>query len=169
MLIIRLGITRDEFRRKDAHVFREHDVFRRVDGQDIRDQIFMRRPFEILMADVVKRDAELFDQRLEFFMIADHRANYRRQLAGIKPDQQIAEAMSLTGRHDDNGLALGRHQFHDGIFRQNLLEIRNHPIRRRRSFERRTHKEMFGVEIDKFLVAQNIIAGVVEHAGDFVH
>ena len=129
----------------------------------------MRRPFEILMADVVKRDAELFDQRLEFFMIADHRANYRGQLAGIMPDQQIAEAMSLTGRHDDNGLALGRHKFHDGIFRQNLLEIRNYPIRRRRSFKRRAHKEMFGVEIDKFLIVQNIIAGVVEHAGDLVH
>ena len=116
----------------------------------------------------MKRDAELFDQRLEFFMIADHRANYRRQLAGIMPDQQIAEAMSLTGRHDDNGLALGRHQFHDGIFRQNLLEIRNHPIRRRRSLKRRAHKKMLGVEIDKLLVAQDIITRVVEHAGYFM-
>jgi hypothetical protein len=156
-----VGITRHEFRRQNAHVFREHDVFRRVAGQDIPDQIFMRRPFEILMADVVKWDAECFNQRLEFFMIADYRANHRRQLAGIMPNQQIAEAVGLAGRHDDNGLALGRHKFHDGIFRQNLLEIRNHPIRRRRPLKRSPHKKMFGVEIDKFLVAQNIIAGVI--------
>ena len=34
-----------------------------------------------------------------------------------------------------------------------MLEIRNHPIRRRGSFKRRAHKEMLGVEIDANMVS----------------
>jgi hypothetical protein len=114
------------------------------------------------MADVMKRDAELFHQMLELFMIADHRANLRGQLAGVMPDQQITQTMSLRRRHDHNRLLFHRHEFDDGGFRQNLFEIGNHPVRGSRPFEGRPHKEVLGLQVHKLLIAQDIVSGVVE-------
>ena len=53
--------------------------------------------------------------------------------------------------------------------RQDLLEIGNHPVRRGRPLESRAHEEMLGFEVDKFLVAENIIAGVEQHTGDLMN
>src|SRR6266498_1705289 len=103
----------------------------------------MRGPFEVLMADIVKRDLERLDQSFKFFMIADYRANLRRQLAGVMADQKIAKTVRFSRRHDHNRLLLRGGQFHDGSLRKNLFEIRNHPSRRRRSLKRRAQKKCF--------------------------
>ena len=68
--------------------------------------------------------------------------NLRRQLAGVMSDQKIAKTVRFSRRHDHDRLLLRGGQFHDGSLRKNLFEIRNYPVRRRRSLKRRAHKEM---------------------------
>jgi hypothetical protein len=59
-------------------------------------------------------------------------------------DQQITQTMRFRGGHDNDRLALGPRELYRSFTRQNLLEVRNHPIRRRRPFEGRAHKKMLG-------------------------
>src|SRR4030095_10277928 len=65
-------VARHKFRRENAHVFGEDDVFGRITSQHIRDQIFMLVSLEILMADIVKWDVELFNTSFKFLMVANN-------------------------------------------------------------------------------------------------
>ena len=158
----------DEFRRKDAHVFRQHQVLRFICGdhlQQLRFLLFARLPVDRHM---MKGNAEFFRQLAQRVVVTDHRDNVDRQCPRIVSDEKVADTVALLRCQHHDVLLPFSHKLDEGPFRKNHLYLADHLFPVYRSTEFRTHEETVGFLFDKFTVAHDVQVVLIQDPRDCI-
>src|SRR6185369_3547122 len=92
----------------------------------------------------------------------------RRDVALGVAQQQIAEAVRLLRREDDDAARLGGRDANVGARRKQLAQLAEHTFAGGGAEERRAHVEVAERRIDVLVIAHDAQAGPKEDAGDLV-
>ena len=163
-----LRIPVDEIRRQHAHVFRQHQVVRRVGREDGLDRAFVLTPADARVRHMMKRYVEPFGERFLDRVIADDREDLRAELAVRVAHEQLAEAVVLGADQDHHARIVCAPETHVRA-RQRRPQLLQQGGHRLAAGKLSPHEETFAVAIDELGVRDNVGAGTGKQPGDLVY
>ena len=116
----------------------------------------------------MERDLEFFHQRSQILVTGDHRQHARIKLVEAMPNQDVGDAVVLSGCQDDNPLWSEPGQTHSGPLGQPFADLGQHFGRFKGSFEFGAHIKCLRQSIYEFLITGHINTAAEKDSSDSV-